>query len=304
MTLVARSAQFNLLKVLACMAWADGEFSNAELNFIKHFARHFHLDGNEWLQLEMYMDERVSEEEARRVTRRFVTELRSPGQRRKLTGAVEELLKSDEVLSDAEREWLDDLERSVAKASLPSFLVDGLKSFLRIGAGNQQPTAGGREAEFHDFIHNRVLFRLRRRLNTRQLEQVGRPDKLKKITLSAAFLAHVGYVKDDFHAEEIKFIRRILRDVWHVSAPMAEAIMDIATETASKGLDLYRLMEEAKATMSMTERRELLHGLFALAKAEGKTSREEIEEIRKIAYGFGFSHKDFISAKLKAMGKS
>jgi len=301
---VAKSAQFNLLKVLACMAWADGEFSNAELNFIKHFARHFHLDGDEWLQLEMYMDERVSEEEARRVTRRFVAQLRSPGQRRKLTGTVEQLLKSDEILSDSEREWLEDLERAVAETSLPSFLVDGLKSFLRIGAGSRQFVAGEREAEFHDFIHNRVLFRLRRRLKSRQLEQIGRPEKLKKITLAASFLAHVGYVQDGFHGEEVEFIRRVLRDVWHVSKPLAEAITGIAMETASKGLDLYRLMEETKAAMSMSERKDLLHGLFSLAQAEGKTSSEEIEEIRKIAYGLGFAHRDFINAKLKALGKS
>ena len=301
---MAKSAQFNFLKVLACMAWADGEFSNAELNFIKNFARHFDLNADDWLQLEMYMDEKVSEEEARRLTRSFIAQVRSPLQRRELTGIVAQLLQSDEVLSDEEREWLEDLRRAVAETSLPSFLVDGLRSFLRIGAEKQEPAARGREAEFHDFIHNRVLFRLRRRLSAQQLEQAGRPEKLKRITLAAAFLAHVGYVTDDFHAEEVEFIKRILREVWHLSTPMAEAITSIAMETASKGLDLYRLMDETKAVMSMPERKDLLHGLFALAKAEGKTSSEEIEEIRKIAYGLGFSHRDFINAKLKAMGKS
>jgi len=286
------------------MAWADGELSNAELNFIKNFARRFDLAADEWLHLEMYMDERVGQEEARRMTRRFLAQVRRPGQRQKLAETVKQLLKSDEVFSDEEREWLKDLEQTVAETSLPSFLVDGLKSFLRVGAGNPRQGRGEREEEFHDFIHNRVLFRLRRRLNAKQLEQVGRPEKLRKITLSAAFLAQVGYVQDDFHPQEVEFIKRILREVWHVSIRMAEAITSIAMETVRKGLDLYRLMEEAKATLSMPERRYLLQGLFALAQAEGKTSSEEIEEIRKIAYGLEFSHKDFINAKLKAMGRS
>lgn len=133
---------------------------------------------------------------------------------------------------------------------------------------------------------------------------MGRPEKVKKITLSAAFLAHVGYVKDGFHRQEVEFMKKVLCDVWSVSAPMAEAITNIAMESASKGLDLYRLMEETKATMPLPERRDLLHGLFALAKAEGQTASEEIEEIRKIAYGLGFSHREFINTKLKAMRKN
>jgi len=48
----------------------------------------------------------------------------------------------------------------------------------------------------------------------------------------------------------------------------------------------------------------LLEGLFAIATADGKMSVEEVEEIRKIAYGLGFSHREFINAKLKVMGKS
>jgi uncharacterized tellurite resistance protein B-like protein len=300
---VATVAQINLLKVLACMAWADGEVSNAELNFIKRLARQMDLSADEWLQLDMYMDEKVREEEALRMTRRFLTQIHGPGQRRKLTESVSQLLRSDEVLSTKEREWLDDFERAVAETSQASFLVDGLRSFLRIGAGSHHPPPGGREAEFHDFIHNRVLFRLRRRVGSQQLERVGRPEKLKKITLSAAFLAQVGYVKDDLDPQEVEVIQKVLRAMWDVSEPMAHAITGVATESASKGLDLYRVMEETKATMSLPERKSLLQGLFAVAKAEGKTSSEEIEEIRKIAYGLGFSHREFINAKLKAMGK-
>ena len=298
------SAQLELLKVLACMAWADGEFANSELNFIKDFARRLDLGADEWLQLEMYMDEKVRAEEAGRVIRRFLAHIRRPAERRRLIGTVEQLLKSDELLSDTEREWLEDLEQAIAETSQRSYLLDGLRSFLRIGAAGRHPPAGGRDAEFHDFIHNRVLFKLRRRLGSEQLEQVGRPETLKKITLSAAFLAHVGYVNDEFLPQEVEFIRSVLCKVWRVSAPMAEAITNVAMETAAKGLDLYRLMEETKATMSLPERKDLLQGLFALARAEGKMSNEEIEEIRKIAYGLGFSHREFINAKLKALGKS
>ncbi len=297
------SAHLEFLKVLACMAWADGEFTNSELNFIKQFARQFNLGADEWLQLEMYMDEKVSEEEARRVIRRFLSHRRRPGERRRLKTTVELLLKSDESLSDSEREWVEDLEQAVAETSRASFFLDGLRSLLRVGAAGRDASARGRDSEFHDFIHNRVLFKLRRRLGSKRLEQMGKPETLKKLTLSAAFLAHVGYVNDEFLPQEEEYIRRVLRKVWGLTAPVAEAITAIAAETATKGLDLYRLMEEAKAALSLRERRSLLRGLFTLARAEGKMSNEEIEEIRKIAYGFGFSHRDFINAKLKVLGK-
>jgi uncharacterized tellurite resistance protein B-like protein len=286
------------------MAWADGEFSNTELNFIKRLARQMDLSADEWLQLEMYMDEKVREEEALRVTRRFLAQINRPVRRRQLTEIVGQLLTSDEVLSDTEREWLEDFERTVAETSQASFLVDGLKSFLRIGSGGRQgPVPAGREAEFYDFIHNRVLFRLRRRVGSQRLENVGRPEKLKKITLSAAFLAQVAYAKDDLDPQEVEVIQKALRAMWDLSESMAQAITGVATESASKGLDLYRVMEEAKAVMSLPERKRLLQGLFAVAKAEGRTSSEEIEEIRTIAYGLGFSHREFINAKIKAMGK-
>ena len=53
--------------------------------------------------------------------------------------------------------------------------------------------------------------------------------------------------------------------------------------------------------MAMPERKRLVEGIFALAKAEGNMSNEEIEEIRKVAYGLELSHKEFIDAKLKVL---
>jgi uncharacterized tellurite resistance protein B-like protein len=43
--------------------------------------------------------------------------------------------------------------------------------------------------------------------------------------------------------------------------------------------------------------------LFGLAQAEGKMTGQEIEEIRKIAYGLDLSHRQFINAKLKVLGR-
>jgi uncharacterized tellurite resistance protein B-like protein len=174
---------------------------------------------------------------------------------------------------------------------------------LRIGATGGDRPDSGREAQLHDFIHNRVLFKLRHRVGAKILERETNPDKLKELTLCAAFLARVGYVDENFLPQEKQFIQKLLRDVWGISPSLAEAVCGVAMEAANLGLDLFRLIQETKATLSVNKRKTLLEALFALALAEGKMTGKEIEEIRKIAYGLDFTHREFINAKLKVLGR-
>ena len=298
---MALPVQVEFLKVLACVAWADEEVTNEELNFIKQFVRRFDLSGEEWTQVEVYLAEKVNAEEMRQVTRRFFSRVRRSRERQMLVETVEGLLKADENLTDTEQEWMRDLREVVSGAKKTAFFVDGLRSLLRIGGEDQEGTGGGREADLHDFVHNRVLFKLRRRLGSEQLEGWGTPEKLKKLTLSAALLGRVGYVDNEFLPQEEALMKKVLCETWGASPPTAEVITEIAMETVRQGVDLHRLAKEVKETMSVSERKHLLEGIFALAMAEGRMSNEEVEDIRKIAYMLGFSHKQFIEAKLKVL---
>ena len=298
---MALPMQVEFLKVLACVAWADEEVTNAELNFIKQFVRRFDLSGDEWMQVDLYLSEKVDAEEMRQVTRRFFSRVHRSKERRMLVDAVENLLRADENLTDTEQEWLRDLQEVVSGAKKTVFFLDGLKSLLRIGGENQKGTDEGRDADLHDFIHNRVLFKLRRRLGSERLEECGTPAKLKKLTLSAALLGRVGYVDNEFLPQEEAFMKKVLSETWGASPPVAEVITEIAIETVRHGVDLHRLVKEVKETMSKPEKKNLLEGIFALAMAEGRMSNEEVEEIRKIAYMLDFSHKQFIDAKLKIL---
>jgi uncharacterized tellurite resistance protein B-like protein len=298
---MALPTQIEFLKVLACMAWADEKVTRAEISLIGRLMHDFHLSGEERMQVETYLDEKVDSEEARRVTRRFLARVRRPAQRRELVATVEKLLDSDEGRTPEEQEWLRELNDAVAESS-GSFLLDGLRSALRIGAAGADNSDLGREARLRDFIHNRVLFKLRHRVGAKILERETNPDKLKELTLCAAFLARVGYVDENFLPQEKEFIQKLLRDVWGISPLLAEAVCAVAMEAAN-GLDLFRLIQETKATLSANKRKTLLEALFALALAEGKMTGEEIEEIRKIAYGLEFTHREFINAKLRVLGR-
>jgi uncharacterized tellurite resistance protein B-like protein len=299
--IMTSTIRVEFLKVLACLAWADEEVTNAELNFIKQFVREFDISGDEWMQVEMYLVEKVEPEEMKQVTRNFLSRIRRPRERRMLVDSVERLLGADRSLTDREREWMQDLQEVVAEGKRKAFVLDGLKSLLRIGGASSDLTGTTRDAELHDFIHNRVLFKLRRRLDPERLEMEGSPAKLKKLTLSAALLGRVGYVDKEFLPREKAFMEEVLYETWGVSLPLAKAVTEIAIEAVTQGADLYRLTKEVKATMSMSERRQLVEGVFALSRAEGRMSHEEIEEIRKIAYMLDLTHRQFIAAKIKVL---
>lgn len=294
--------KIEFLKVLACMAWADEEVTRAEIHWIGRLMHDFELSGDEQMQVQLYLDEKVGVEEARRVTRRFLARVRRPGQRRQLVAAVETLLDANERRTPAQQEWLQELHDAIAESS-GSFLLDGLRSVLRIGSAIDDKTDSGREAHLHDFIHNRVLFKLRHRVGAKLLERETQPDKLKEMTLCAAFLARVGYVDEEFLSQEKQFIVELLAEDWGLSPSLAEAVSGVAMDAAAGGLDLFRLVQEAKKTLSIHKRKMLLEALFALALAEGKISGGETEEIRKIAHGLELSHREFIHAKLKVLGR-
>lgn len=286
------------------MAWADNEVTHDELNFIKQFAREFGISGDEWIQLQMYLEEPVDGQEMKRVTRRFLARVRGSKHKRMLLQAVDRLVKSNDEFAEREREWLGDLKEIVAQSRGGSFLADGLKSLLRIGAVGSSLEDPGREADLHEFIHDRVLFKLRRSVGAKKLESEGSPEKIKKLTLSASLLARVGYVDESFLPEEEALLKKLLRETWGASPAMAQAISHTAVETARRGIDLYRLVQEVKATLSVRQRKLLVEAMFALARAEGKASHEEIEEIRKVAMSLDFSHKEFIETKIKGLRSS
>jgi uncharacterized tellurite resistance protein B-like protein len=299
---MASPTQIEFLKVLACMAWADEELARSEINLIGRLMHDFQLSGDERLQVEMYLDEKVDSKEAGRLTRRFLASVRRPAKRRQLVATAEKLLDSDADRAPEEQAWLKELHDSIAESS-GGFLLDGLRSVLRIGSISAAGLDSGRESHFHDFIHNRVLFRLRRRIGAAILERETTPDRIKELTLCATFLARVGYVDENFLPQEKQFIEKLLGGVWGISPSLAEAVCEIAMETAIGNLDLFRLLQETKATLSRNKRKTLVEALFALALAEGKMSGPEIEEIRKIAYGLELTHGEFINSKLKALGR-
>lgn len=90
-----------------------------------------------------------------------------------------------------------------------------------------------------------------------------------------------------------------LQNNWDVSEVEATLVVEVAVSEISKSLDYYRLSREFFESTSFDERMRFLDVLFAVAAGDGHASYEETEEIRTIAMGLKFTHKQFINAKLK-----
>jgi hypothetical protein len=78
----------------------------------------------------------------------------------------------------------------------------------------------------------------------------------------------------------------------------AQLVVDVSHHRVFRGLDGVRLVKGFNKYTTLSERRDFLRCLFAVANAAHQTSFEEIEEIRSIAKGMELSHQDFIDAKL------
>ncbi len=111
-------------------------------------------------------------------------------------------------------------------------------------------------------------------------------------------MARVAWVDKAVCEQEKNSVSRALAEGWQLPENEAQLIMEISHQRIMKGLDFVQLSTGFCDYTTVPERRAFLKGLFAIANAAGKTSSEEIEEIRAIAKGLELGHQDFIDAKL------
>ncbi len=295
---VPSEKQFSLIRVLVAFAWADGEISNEERNFLKDFFFKFDFTGEDWARIEMYLEEPIQAEEAAALIRDFVNRLHGSGEREELVSMLRGLMKSDGVTLPEEEEFLErctDIFREVGPASVIMGRVRGLfrKTVLSPARVSQ------RKEELHDFLNNRVLFKVRRKLEREKLSIEADPDRLAYVSLFAGLLAYVAAVLDGVSEKELTVIKVHLNEISEFDPEAIELIASVVQETASKGLDPFRLTREFYTRSSKVQREALVDCLFDVAGADSDLAHLEVEAVREIAYGLKFSHGEFINAKLR-----
>ncbi len=290
----------NLGKLLVAAAWADGKLENKEINALKELLFLLpEISGEEWLKLELYMESPVSEEERQELLTRVLNSMKTKEEKALAVSALEKLVHVDGVKKEAEAAVVETLRQDLESKST-GFLAH-LGNPLRRAISSRTGTYGnerGRESRIDDYIKNTIYYQLVSEMKERGGAFSLPEEEIRKVCLAAGLMARVAWVDKAFSQEEKDSVSYALAECWKLPEDQAKLIMEISRQRIMKGLDFVQLSKGFCEYTTVPERRVFLKGLFAVANAAGKTSNEEIEEIRAITTGLELAHQDFIDAKL------
>jgi len=124
---MTRAQRLAFLRVLASVAWADGEVQESERNRIKRLFNGFELDAEHRRELDAMLARPIDLDDAIEATKEFAGTFALPAARRQLLDEIEAMLGDEAERAEGERDLLDHV-RAILAAHGP---VDGLVEKLR-----------------------------------------------------------------------------------------------------------------------------------------------------------------------------
>jgi len=295
-----KSFILELGKLLIGAAWADGTLSANEMNGLKELLFQLpEISGEEWMELELYMVSPVSEEERQRLLHRVLGRMTSQAEKALALQALGKLVPDDAQVADRQTEVVNQLREDIEQGS--GGLLEHLRRPLRMVLnlrGQHYTDEQDRESRLEDFIKNTIYFQVTMELRDQGTSLNLTDSEIRRLCLAAGLMARVAGVDQQVSPEEKIVMRDIIKSEWKLSDEHAKLVVDISHHRVFRGLDGVRLVKGFNRWTTLSERRDFLRCLFAVANAADQTSFEEIEEIRSIAKGMELSHQDFINAKL------
>jgi len=295
-----KSFILDLGKLIIAAAWADGELTHDEINSLKEVLFSLkEISGDDWKKLEMYMESPVTGEERDILLERLLNKIRSQKDKKMVIHKLQELFQSDGKVTDQEAALLKEIERAVTKTSTDIFsqFSKALKTTISKRSSAAAITSL-RENEFDDYITNTIYYDLQQKQKKSGITINVPEEKLRKLCLATGLLSFIAHVDSKISDQEKKVMENILTRDWKLSAKQANLLIQISSERAVKGLDFYRIAYSFYGVTTLDERKDFIKTLFRIANATNKTSRNEIEEIRRIAQALKVTHQAFIDAKL------
>ncbi len=289
-----------LAKFIAATAWADGKITHQELNALKDLLFKLpEISGEDWLELEVYIDSPVSSTERTRLLEELAQHLQSKEDRAFAKSMIVKVVKADKKVSQSEKQILDEVEDALKNTDLSVWARMG--SLLRPSMSQRtQATlqATNREKDVQEFVKNKIFFQLKQRLELEDKEIGHDVENLEKLCLAGGLMARIAWVDQEISKAEKLAIRKILHEKWSISESASEIVTEVATSSVVRGLDYFHLTRSFFECTVKSERVAFLESLFSIANVCGKTSFKEIEAIRILAKGLKLEHREFIQAKL------
>jgi len=290
----------DLAKLLIAAAWADGELQNEEINALKDLLFNLEdVNGDEWSQLEIYMDSPVSSEEREELLWTVLEKIKSEEEKELVVGTLEKLFQADGVVTEEEQAVLDEIKEGVLGVNIG--LLARLSQMIKATVterGETYKSAAQRESQVDDFIENTIYYKLKSESEKKGIKIELPVQEVRKICLAAGLLARISAVDSEISDDEKKAIKQVLSEEWDLSEQQAQIVTQISCDRTLQGLDYFRLSRGFFECTTLDERRNFIKCLFKIANASDKTSYDETEEIRRISNSLKLTHKDFIEAKL------
>lgn len=288
--MLTRSDTLALLKVLISAAWADSRLTQAEINYLKALGRRFHMTDAEWLQLEPYLEDPPSEPEIDHLFRDLLSRIATPAGRDEVVRHVQEIMNADAQITADEHDFLEQYTLILKEASTVELLVRKMRGLFR-----KLPQTQAHVLDLDEFIRNKVLFKLRRRLGNDQVTP-----EMHRLCLLGGLMGVVARADGDIDRPELEEIRRQLESHGNFDPEALGLLMAVIEEESVRGLDRSRLISEYTSNLAFEERVRLLDLLFGVAAANGSLTHAELEELRGISSGMHLSHRQYIEAKIRA----
>lgn len=291
-----------LIRVLIALAWADGKISNSEMNFLKDFLFKFDFTGEDWAKIEMYIEEPVPPSEADALLKDFVENIGSRGQRDLALSTLRGLMEADGHTSPEEKDFLDRFVNILEESGPASSIMNAIKGLFQQTVF-RSVQGSNRSEELYDFQNNKILFKVRRKLERKKLSIETHPDDLAYATLFGGLMACVASAHKKMDERELVVLRRHLHEIGNFDEEAVELILSVTQDAATQGIDRFRLTREFFQRTTRDQHLKLIDCLFDIAGSDMDLQHSEVEEVRSIAYGLKLSHRNFIDAKIRHLEK-
>ncbi len=304
-----RTRIFTLAKVMIAAAWADGQITEEEKQCLKDLLFHLpdagleagiQMTGQEWAMLEMYMETPIDAAEQERLLAELQAAIRNPQEREIVVSYLQQMAAADGEPTAEEQALINEIVQGNEPSGGHTF--SRLSRFLG-GTTKKRATAvssaPNREAQFDDFVKNKVYYEL-----SQQLAQQGKSlhvsdTEVRRMGLAGGLLARVAHVDETPTEAEINRMAEVIGRFWGLDGEMALLVAQTAVSSVDYAYDYYRMTRQFGEATTYEERVRFLDVLFQIALADGFVTYDETEEIRLIAHGINLSNQEFINAKIK-----
>jgi uncharacterized tellurite resistance protein B-like protein len=293
---MASFKHLTFLKVLAVIAWADGEMTESEKNILKKFYRQFGLGKNDIRQLNPYLLAPIPKKDQEQLFKQLAAELNSQKEKDEIITELESIANAHRNMKTEENELVEEFIRLLKKTSFTKRSFGKVRNFFQ--ATIFKP-AHEKNPAVNRYFKNTILKKLELKLKGGKQKIDLDSDNVYFVCLFGALLASVAQVDDHFHEEERKALLKIVKERFEFSSGEQKLLFEVVEEQARHGFDFHEVVTEFNSRVSYRDRVSAVDCFWAIAAADGEISHAENEEVRRITKAMHIPHQIFKESKKK-----